>query len=162
MMFLFRLPFLLVEMLVRRLLRRDGEETSTYAPAPSRPRQTPSTGASYTGAPPPTAEEAIARRVERERERESVLPADEPAAADLRAVADNGQVDREATLVESLGPAEDVGSAFAVDEPWEGYDGMPATAVVQRVRGSDEATRAVVLLYEQQHKARATVLRAAG
>jgi hypothetical protein len=34
--------------------------------------------------------------------------------------------------------------------------------VVQRVRGSDEATKAVVLLYEQQHKARATVLRAAG
>jgi hypothetical protein len=166
MVLLFRLPYLLLETLLRRLMGRDDDDDVTFVPAPTptatptptRPRQrtAPPAGAAPAGPPPPTAEEAIARRVEREA---APAPAREPS---LRAVADNGHVETEATVVESFGPAGDVGSAITVDPPWEGYDGMAATAVVQRVRGSDEATKAVVRLYEQQHKARMTVLRATG
>jgi hypothetical protein len=197
MVFLFRLPFLLIELLLRRVLRRDhdhGDDDATYVPVPE-PREAPSGGADFAGPPPPTAEEAIARRVAREAaytppaptpepgsttaagpdpDREPAAPATPPAArrtprprrpaadatADLRAVSDNGHVETESTLVESFGSPGDVGSAISVDAPWDGYDAMAASAVVARVRGSDEATKAVVRMYEQQHKKRATVLRA--
>jgi hypothetical protein len=156
---LFRLPFLLLELLVRRLLRRDRDDdvfvaTPAPAPAPPRPAATP-----HDGPPPPSAEEALARSAARQAGR---TPAPAP---NLRAVGVDGHVETEDTLVESFGPADDdlgTSAGFTVDEPWDGYDGMPATAVVQRVRGSDEATKAVVRLYEQQHKARTTVLRATG
>jgi hypothetical protein len=172
---LFRLPVLLIELLVRRLMHRDGDDdvfvpsaspTSTAtptAPPPTAPPAAsppaPETGASFT-TPPPTAEEAIDRRFAREAAEAAAPPPTPPTP--LRPVADNGHVDREATVVESFGPASDVGSTITVDEPWDGYDGMPAAAVIQRVRGADTATKAVVRLYEQQHKARATVLRATG
>ena len=45
--------------------------------------------------------------------------------------------------------------------PWPGYDAHPAAEVVKRVRQGDEATRAVVLLYERSHKARKSVIAAA-
>jgi hypothetical protein len=38
---------------------------------------------------------------------------------------------------------------------------MAAAAVVERLRGADGATKGVVALYEQRHKARRTVLAAA-
>jgi hypothetical protein len=43
-----------------------------------------------------------------------------------------------------------------------GYDAQPAAEIIKRVRAADEATKAVVLLYEQGHKGRASVIRAAG
>jgi hypothetical protein len=132
---LFRLPFLLLELLLRRLLGRD-DDGDAFAPAPDAPPV----------APP-------------------AAPRTAPPAPNLRAVVDDGHVDAGETLVGSFGPADDVGTlagTATVVEPWDGYDGMPAAAVVQRVRGSDTATKAVVRLYEQQHKGRATVLRAAG
>ena len=52
--------------------------------------------------------------------------------------------------------------AFNVQAPWDGYDGHPAAEIIKRVRAADEATRAVVLLYERGHKGRASVIRAAG
>ncbi|HEY4098513.1 MAG TPA: hypothetical protein VGM33_23520 [Baekduia sp.] len=162
---LFRLPFLLLELLVRRLLRRDHDDevfAAAPAPAPTPERTAPPAAPSHDGPPPPTAEEALARSAARQAGRTPPPPA--PPAPNLRAVGDDGHVDTEATLVESFGSPDDLGTSagFTVDEPWDGYDGMPATAVVRRVRGSDEATKAVVRLYEQQHKARATVLRATG
>lgn len=48
-----------------------------------------------------------------------------------------------------------------VKPPWEGYDSDSATEIVRRVRGADDATKAVVLLYEGHHKGRRTVLDAA-
>ena len=69
-------------------------------------------------------------------------------------------VDREETLAYESGPAEDVGAEIHVDSPWEGYDQMRAADIVARLKGADQATRAVVRLYEQQGKARSSVLAA--
>jgi hypothetical protein len=162
---LFRLPFMLIELLLRRLLGRDGDDDA-WAPAPTAPPPSPAARATpqppaADGPAPPTADEAIERRFAREAAAPPPPPPPPaPAAPPLRAVGDDGHVDREATVVESFGPADDVGGTVTVDEPWDGYDRQAAAAIVQRVRGADAATKAVVRLYEQQHKARATVLRA--
>ena len=66
-----------------------------------------------------------------------------------------------AETVASFGPA-DPSPALNVQAPWDGYDGHPAAEIIKRVRAADEATRAVVLLYERGHKGRASVIRAAG
>jgi hypothetical protein len=47
-----------------------------------------------------------------------------------------------------------------VDAPWDGYDRMRAADIVDRLQAADEATRAVVRLYEAQGKARSSVLAA--
>jgi hypothetical protein len=175
---LFRLPFLLIELLLRRLLGRGGDDAG--APAPTAPPESPAARvapqpgapappsapaaapapAEPPGPPPPTAQEAIDRRYTREATA-AAAPPPEPLEP-LRPVGDDGHIDSGATVVESFGPADDVGGTVTVDEPWPGYDGQPASAIVQRVRSADEATRGVVRLYEQQHKRRATVLRATG
>ena len=69
-------------------------------------------------------------------------------------------VDTEATLAYESGPADDVGAEVHVDAPWEGYDKMRAADIVDRLKAADEATRAVVRLYEQQGKRRSSVLAA--
>ena len=69
-------------------------------------------------------------------------------------------VDREPELAYEAGPADDVGAAVHVDAPWEGYDQMRAAEIVTRLKAADAATRAVVRLYEQQGKARSSVLAA--
>jgi hypothetical protein len=122
MVLFFRLPFLLLELVLRqgagalrvllRVARGDGADTVV------------------TPAPPP------------------------------HAVRDTGHVDREAAVVESVGPARDVAGTMTVDRPWDGYDTMAASAIVARLRDADSATRGVVRMYEQPHKRRATVLRA--
>jgi hypothetical protein len=69
-------------------------------------------------------------------------------------------VDSEPELTYEAGPADDVGAEVHVDAPWEGYDQMRAADIVARLRAADEATRAVVRLYEQHGKARSSVLAA--
>jgi len=164
MLLLFRLPFLVLEMLLRRVLGR-GEDDERFAPTPpappaaSAPTFTATAPApSANGAPPPSAEDALRRRAVREAE----VAADPPPPTRLRPVDDGGHLDEEAELVESFGPADDVGGTITVAEPWDGYAGQPAAAIVARLRGADPATKAVVALYEAGHKNRATVLRAAG
>jgi hypothetical protein len=71
-------------------------------------------------------------------------------------------VDSEPELAYESGPADDVGAAVHVEAPWEGYDQMRATDIVTRLRSANDATRAVVRLYEQQGKARSSVLAATG
>ena len=71
-------------------------------------------------------------------------------------------VSREAEPVASFGPADDPSPTIEVQAPWAGYDAQPAAEVIKRVRAADEATQAVVLLYERGHKGRASVIRAAG
>jgi hypothetical protein len=78
-------------------------------------------------------------------------PAPEPAPA---------HVDSEPALAYESGPADDVGAEVHVDAPWDGYDRMRAADIVARLRAADPATRAVVRLYEQQGKARSSVLAA--
>jgi hypothetical protein len=53
-----------------------------------------------------------------------------------------------------------VGAEVRVDAPWKGYDAMSAREVLDRLVGADEATLAVVRLYESSNRNRATVLRA--
>jgi hypothetical protein len=154
--FLFRLPFLLLELLLRRLFGR--EERQRFAPTAA---PAPAPAPSADGAPPPpTADEAIERRLAREAA-EAAL--ETPPPTPLRPIGDAGHLDDGAdALVESFGPADDVGATITVDEPWDGYAQQSATAIVARLRGADPATKAVVALYERGHKRRATVLRAAG
>jgi hypothetical protein len=92
----------------------------------------------------------------------------EPVAApiDFDAPSDEelapAHVDSEPTLSYAAGPADDVGAEVHVDAPWDGYDRMRAADIVTRLRTADDATRAVVRLYEQQGKARSSVLAASG
>lgn len=185
MLLLFRLPFLVLEAVVRQGARglaavaglvRGGAEEEPWPPAETPMRPAPAEEATVVGAEErfgaavaeeeleeeeahPTAEEALRRRREREAVERAAPPVTEPpASAPLGAEA---HVDSEPSLVESFGPPDDVAGPLTVDEPWEGYDGMPASAVVARMRGADEATRAVVGLYERTHKKRQTILRAA-
>jgi hypothetical protein len=154
MTFLFRLPFLLLEQLLRRLLGREDQER--FAPT-AQPSTEP---ASFATAPPPTADEAIERRVVREAE---AAASDLTPPTPLRPIGDAGHLDDGGDpLVESFGPADDVGATITVEEPWDGYAQQPAAAIVARLRGADPATKAVVALYERGHKQRATVLRATG
>jgi hypothetical protein len=71
-------------------------------------------------------------------------------------------IDSEPALAYEAGPADDVGAEVHVDAPWDGYDHMRAADIVARLRAADEATRAVVRLYEQHGKARSSVLAATG
>jgi hypothetical protein len=154
---LFRLPFLLFELLLRRLFRR--EEQQRFAPTRT-PEATPAAAPPHSadGPPPPTADEAIERRVAREAVETDLTP-----PTPLRPIGDAGHLDDGADpLVESFGPADDVGATITVEEPWDGYAQQPATAIVARLRGADPATKAVVALYERGHKGRATILRATG
>jgi hypothetical protein len=164
MVLLFRLPFLLIELLLRRLFGRDDEEervAPAAPPSPAAPAAAP--GASANGAPPPpTAEEALERSWEREAE---VAAEPAPPPTRLRPISDAGHLEVSDELVESFGPAADVGDVggtITVEEPWAGYATQSAAAIVARLRGADAATKAVVALYERGHKQRATVLRATG
>ncbi|HEV3000072.1 MAG TPA: hypothetical protein VGW75_04965 [Solirubrobacteraceae bacterium] len=69
------------------------------------------------------------------------------------------RVDTDASVVETEGAA-DPGATLRVDAPWDGYDKLRAPEIVARVRESDDATKAVVRLYEQTHKKRKSVLAA--
>jgi hypothetical protein len=71
-------------------------------------------------------------------------------------------VDSEPELAYEAGPADDPGASIHVDAPWEDYDRLRAADIVARLRSADDATRAVVRLYEQQGKARSSVLAATG
>jgi hypothetical protein len=172
---LFRLPLLLFEALLRRLF---GGGQETYVPTPeaaaaaARPAPPPAPEPGFVGdtgapvdPPPPTADEAIERR--EEREAAATATTGTGSVTPLRPISDsrNGHVDSEPTLVESFGPSDDVGDVggtITVEEPWDGYATQPASAIVQRLRGADPATKAVVALYERGHKNRATILKATG
>jgi hypothetical protein len=169
MQLLFRLPLLLLEGLLRRgvdalatltSLLRGADDESYAAPVSAEPF-----AAEPVARPPMDAGEALRRRADRE---QAAPPpptppstAEEPLLDGAGPAGSGGHIEVEDDLVASSGPARDVGATITIQQPWEGYDGMPAAAVVARLRGADEATRAMVALYEQAHRARATVLRAA-
>lgn len=105
----------------------------------------------------PVAEPVAERVAVREPEIiEAPIDFDAPSAEELAPA----HVDRGETLAYESGPAEDVGAEVHVEAPWEGYDRMRAADIVARLKGADAATRAVVRLYEQQGKARSSILAA--
>jgi hypothetical protein len=168
---LLRLPLILLEMALRGgagtlkdILRlvgggSDGErpyvpsaeaEAEAAAAAGAR-REAERVAAAEAAARRPAARPGAARRRTRPAPVRPVAPAPEPPV----------HISTEPETVASFGPADGVGAALEVEAPWEGYDRQPAAEVVKRVRMGDEATRAVVLLYERTHKARKSVLAAA-
>lgn len=156
MVLLFRLPFLLLELLLRRVLGRDEEDDRFFTPAPASAPPSPAPtftatapvpaapAPSANGAPPPpSADDALRRRAVREAELAADPP---PPPTPLRPVADEGHLETEDELVESFGPADDVGDVggtITVAEPWDGYAGQAAAAIVGRLRSADPATKAV-------------------
>ena len=163
---LLRLPIILLEMLlrggvgaVRDLLRRvsdaepdDGAATAeAAAPAAGARREAERVAADEAAARRPAARPSAVRR----RTRPATAPEAGPPAAEPT------HVSAGATPVASFGPSDDPGATIEVDPPWPNYDAHPAAEVVRRVRAGDEATRAVVLLYERSNKARKSVIDAA-
>ena len=125
--------------------RRDAERVAAAEAAARRPGARPS---------------AARRRTRAERPRPvGEAPASGPEAERLGDVP--AHVSRNATPVASFGPADDPAPALDVQAPWPRYDEHTAAEVVKRLRAGDEATRAVVLLYERGHKGRKSVIAAA-
>ena len=170
---LLRLPLILLEMALRGgagalkdILRlvgggsADGERP--YVPSPEAEAEAAAAAGARREAERVAAAEAAARR-----------PAARPSAARRRTRPAPSAVETvpeppapahvssDPEPVASFGPADEPGARLQIDAPWEGYDGQPAAEVIKRVRMGDDATRAVVLLYERSHKARKSVIAAA-
>ena len=124
--------------------RRDAERVAAAEAAARRPAARPS---------------AARRRTQAERPPVGEAPAPGPEAERLGDVP--AHVSRNATPVASFGPADDPAPVLDVQAPWPRYDEHTAAEVVKRLRAGDEATRAVVLLYERGHKGRKSVIAAA-
>lgn len=169
---LLRLPLMLLELLLRggasalkdllRLLAGGATEEPPSVPSPEAEAEAAAAASARREAERVAAAEAAARRpaarpsAARQRTRPTpirpVEPAPEPAPV---------HVSEEAVQVASFGPEDDPGSTIEVQAPWPNYDAHSAAEVVKRVRSGDEATRAVVLLYERSHKRRKSVIDAA-
>jgi hypothetical protein len=165
---LLRLPLILLELALRQgagavkdILRLvTGSDVDERPAAPERPDP----AAARRDAAVIAAQEARARRARPARQRPAAAPPPAPAPAPEAELLgeEPAHVSTGAETVASFGPADDPSPTFAVQAPWDGYDAHPAAEVIKRVRAADEATKAVVLLYEQGHKRRASVIRAAG
>jgi hypothetical protein len=111
--------------------------------------------AAEAGAPDPTAASSVTPR--------PPAPARERTANQLRVAPEPREktVDDTPRLAETEGSASP-GAQIHVDAPWDGYDDMKAGEIVSRVKESDASVKAVVRLYEQQHKKRKSILGATG
>jgi hypothetical protein len=72
-------------------------------------------------------------------------------------------VSEEPEVVEEVadpGAEDGAGAAVHVDAPWEGYDELRASDVIERLAGASNAELAAIQLYESERKGRATVLHA--
>lgn len=93
-------------------------------------------------------------------------PEEVPVAAPTPRLHDDeptrGEVNRrrEALREAEGGGPGGVAAEVRVVAPWEGYERMTVAQILDRLVGADEATRAVVRLYEAAHRNRAAVLRA--
>jgi hypothetical protein len=171
--FLLRLPLILLELALRggagavkdllRLVASGGAGTAERAPSAEEEAEAVAAASARREAERLAAREAAARRPEARpgAVRRRTRPARPQAVPDPEAPPPPAHVSEEATQVASFGPADGPGAALEVDPPWPNYDQHSAAEVVKRVRAGDEATRAVVLLYERSHKARKSVIAAA-
>ena len=171
---LLRLPLILLELALRggagalkdilRLVSGGSAEAERpYVPSPeaeaeaaaaaSARRDAERLAAAEAAARRPAARPSAARRRTRPAAPRPVEPAPEPSPP--------AHVSSEPEAVASFGPADAPGAMLEVAAPWEGYDQHSAAEVVKRVRSGDDATRAVVLLYERSHKARKSIIAAA-
>ena len=169
---LLRLPLILLEQALRggasalkdilRLVAGGAGDERPYVPSAEAEAEAAGAATARREAERVAAAEARARRAAarpssaRRRTTRPARPA--PASA---APEPPRHVSSEPETVASFGPADAPGATLDVQAPWPGYDTHPAAEVVKRVRQGDEATRAVVLLYERSHKARKSVIAAA-
>jgi hypothetical protein len=136
---------------------RPARSTRTASPARSRPRRARMGPAGGNGAPPATGRAPGAARSPAE---PVAAPAPTPARSDDLTSAEAARR-REAEREAQTTPASP-GPEIRVDEPWEGYDAMNVAAVIGRLRGASPTVVAMVRLYEETHKKRIGVIRAAG
>jgi hypothetical protein len=92
-------------------------------------------------------------------------PADEPPPAAAEVFGPPEPTRGEAARArEALREAEDTGDSpgpeIRIDEPWPGYRKLRAPDIVDRLEAADEATKAMVRLFESGHRKRRTVLAA--
>jgi hypothetical protein len=177
---LLRLPLILLETALRggagalrdllRLVAGGGTDERPSTPGPEAVAEAAAAGGARREAERVAAAEATARRpaarpsaarrrTRPERPRPVTAPVPGPEAELLGDTP--AHVSTEAEPVASFGPSDDPAPAIEVQAPWDGYDQHSAAEVVKRVRAGDEATRAVVLLYERGHKRRRSVIAAA-
>src|SRR5829696_7935764 len=139
-------------------------------PAPSPPPPTPPSapvtplreGGRRVPAPPPAAPRPAARRA-RARVQEPPQPPPAPPVTPEAVPPEPtpGEAARErASRREAETTSDSPGPQIRIDEPWAGYRKQPAGEIVQRLNGSDEATKAVVRLYESSHRKRKSILAA--
>jgi len=87
---------------------------------------------------------------------------DSPAAVPDELIPDH--VDEEVVLVAEVaeqGAEDGAGPELRIDEPWDGYDGMTAVEVRDRLSAGTAELAAAVELYESTRKGRRSVLDAA-
>jgi hypothetical protein len=92
-------------------------------------------------------------------------PADEPPPAAAEAFGPPEPTRGEAArareaLREAEATAGSPGPEIRIDEPWPGYAKLRALDIVDRLAAADEATKAMVRLFESEHRKRRTVLAA--
>lgn len=132
-----------------------GPETARPAADQAAPMPARRPGAPSAPPPAPTAQ--------------TTAPPARPAPAPAPAPAAPGDVIEELTGLKTLDDAPELvetegagrpGAELHVDPPWDGYERMTAADIVDRLVVADAAERAVVRLYEQQHKRRKSILAA--
>jgi hypothetical protein len=127
------------------LLGRTDRDDDRFAPVARTPQ----------GTTPP-----VAPRRDIEFREPEPIPRGERLARDVEPLASRRAEGNGSTVVETEGAAAP-SATIAVDTPWADYDDMTAADIVKRLRRSDEATKAVVLLYERANKGRKSVVDAA-
>ncbi len=127
------------------------EERTPPPPAPPPPSSRARPARAARPAPPPPAASATAP-----------APADpEPAPVAVVPEPTRGQAARIRAEQRAAEQTEDSpGPEIRVGEPWPGYGSMNAPEIIDRAKASDEAVKAVVLLYERAHRNRKTVVQA--
>lgn len=134
---------------------------ATSRPAAARPAPAPGASANGSARPVPSVVESTP---EPAIEQEYVAPDDQPETPLTREAADAKTIDDvDEVVAEFADPGAQDGAGAQIDlgEPWEDYDSGTAEVVIARITDSDAAQLAVLELYEQNHKARKTVLEAA-
>lgn len=138
------------------LRREDAASARSAAPAAAPPRNGTHPPA-RTAAPPAPAPETRAPRPA------PAAPTPPPAATPAPEPVPAPEPEPDELVAEFADPGaeEGAGAQVHVDEPWDGYAGMKAADIVDRLTVADAATLAAVQLYEGAHRNRRTVIAAA-
>jgi hypothetical protein len=145
----------LIVAFLRAPLKRIGELFGLEAgPAQEQPVQETAEQNGHAAGEPPVPAPLRARGQRRRPARREPVPPPAPARAKV--------VDEEPVLTAEFaeeGAEDGAGPEIHVEEPWEGYREMKASAVTARLASATPAEMAAVQLYEASHRNRRSVLR---